>query len=232
MAIVRLNLRDEVEREVLARICDGRLAPGEHVLEVRLAGELGVSRTPLRESLVRLEREGLLTSSAGRGWRVVRVTTDDVRGVYPIIAGLEAVGLELVDSGDLSALADRLDQKNEAFLKVTGDPVEAQRADDEWHFALIEPCGNDRVITMVQDLKRIVHRCEYAYMGEVRSVVSSWECHRDIAGALRLHDMPVARQLLRQNWLGGMEAMCEWLEGKGFGSLDGCSSSRAVESDG
>src|SRR4029450_574097 len=70
MAITRVPLRDQIYHEVLARIHRGDLSPGSRVRDTTLAQQLGVSRTPVREALLRLSREGVLDIETGRGFRL------------------------------------------------------------------------------------------------------------------------------------------------------------------
>lgn len=211
VVIERVRLGDQVHAELVRRICEGSLPAGSHIAELALAEELGVSRTPLREGLARLEREGLLVADAGRGWTVSRVTAEDVREVYPIIAALEGLAVALTPDGGREGWADELDAENAHVIQACSIPLGAQQADDRWHRCLIGRCGNERLIGFVEELKRLVHRCEYAYMAKDDVVEKSADCHRRIANAVRKGDLSQARELLEENWLGGMEAMCDWL---------------------
>ncbi|MCZ7528349.1 MAG: GntR family transcriptional regulator [Acidimicrobiia bacterium] len=95
MVIERRPLRDKVREEVLERLLRGVLPVGTNINEPELARELGVSRTPLREALLSLEREGLLDTHPGRGWWVAPLTPETVLDVYPIVGTLEALAVRL-----------------------------------------------------------------------------------------------------------------------------------------
>ena len=92
--LVRPNLNDELAQSVRRMILDGSLAPGR-VNEVHLAAALGVSRTPLREALMRLVSEGALTSIARRGFFVAALSVEEVEQLYPIRAILDPAALRL-----------------------------------------------------------------------------------------------------------------------------------------
>lgn len=96
----RKPLRAQVQREIRERIVDGRLPAGASLNELRLAGELGISRTPLREAMLGLEAGGFLTSAMGRGFLVPPLEATGFRDLAAILARLEPLALEL--SPDLS----------------------------------------------------------------------------------------------------------------------------------
>ena len=91
-AIARAPLSDEVYRQVLQRIHSGDLAPGSRVRDTDLAATLGVSRTPVREALHRLTRDGALESTVGRGFRVRRLDPAEFRETGTILGARLASG--------------------------------------------------------------------------------------------------------------------------------------------
>jgi DNA-binding GntR family transcriptional regulator len=93
--IERKPLREEVERQILVRIADHRLPAGERVRESRLAAELDVSRTPLREAMLVLAARGFLQSDMGRGFLVPPIVADDFRDQQGMLARLAPHALEL-----------------------------------------------------------------------------------------------------------------------------------------
>jgi DNA-binding GntR family transcriptional regulator len=98
MAIQRLSLRDQVRDELAGWLNDGRLKPGQRLEEERLARAMGVSRTPLREALASLARDGLVDAVPHRGFRVPALSVEVVRDLYPIIGSLEALAVRLSGS--------------------------------------------------------------------------------------------------------------------------------------
>src|SRR5713101_6738628 len=87
------RLRQDVLQALLKRIIEGTLKPATKIIESRLAAELDVSRTPLREALLHLEREGLVRSDLRRGFTVERLSAREVRETYPLLAALECFGV-------------------------------------------------------------------------------------------------------------------------------------------
>jgi DNA-binding GntR family transcriptional regulator len=95
MAVIqRKPLREQVQREIRERIVDGRLPAGESLNEIRLAGELGISRTPLREAMLGLEAAGFLVSAMGRGFRVPPLAASEFRDLAAMLARLEPLAVE------------------------------------------------------------------------------------------------------------------------------------------
>jgi DNA-binding GntR family transcriptional regulator len=86
---------DRVYRALLQEILDGTLAPGAPLAEVEQSARLGVSRTPLREALARLQAEGLVTARGGRGLVVAALTLQDVRELFEIREALEVKAARL-----------------------------------------------------------------------------------------------------------------------------------------
>jgi len=97
-----------VHREVREQILRGAIAPGEEISQVKLARQLGVSRTPLREALRLLQREGMVEGQAGRQFRVVGFSIEDMEELYIARLCLEAVGIRistpLLDPDDIAEL--------------------------------------------------------------------------------------------------------------------------------
>ena len=102
----RTPLRDHVYLELLQRVQKGTLPPGSRIRDTEIARELGVSRTPVREALIRLAREGALQAEVGRGFRVRSLETAELLEVGAILAGLEPLALDLTGRRGAAAGAD------------------------------------------------------------------------------------------------------------------------------
>lgn len=207
----RRPLRDEVHQLVLDRLLRGELPPGSRVIESELATQLGVSRTPLREALFRLEQEGFLQADLARGFTVVPLTAREVREVYPIIWTLECLALTSIDQPERVALSE-LTQINEDLAQVRDDPAHMLALDSRWHETLMQGCPNRRLRQMIATLKKVAYRYEWAYMRETSLVATSVEQHRAIIEALEGRDLTRAISLLEDNWRFGMNALLQQLD--------------------
>lgn len=207
----RKPLRDQIYQLVLDRLLRGELPPGRRVVESELAGELGVSRTPLREALFRLEQEGFLQADLARGFTVVPLTAREVREIYPIIWTLECLALSSIGQTERVPLKE-LEQINADLAQKQDDPADKLTLDSRWHEILLQNCPNRRLLQMITSLKQVAYRYERAYMREAALVETSVEQHHLISDALKRGDLAEAATLLEQNWLFGMNALLQHLD--------------------
>ncbi len=209
--ITRRLLREDVYREVFERIVHGGLPPGARVRDSAIAEQLGVSRTPVREALVRLTEDGFLNADAGRGFRVRVLSADEVLDTYPILWTLEGLGLRAavpLTAGQL----DRLRALN-ARLAAAGDDIPRRiTLDEEWHRALLAGCGNRELLRLIDAMKRRMRVYEHHYWQDSAVEVSVGE-HERIAAALAAGDMDAAVAGLEDNFRGTMERLARRLQG-------------------
>jgi DNA-binding GntR family transcriptional regulator len=197
--ITRERLSADVHQEVLNRIVRGEIRPGQRLKDLELAEELGVSRTPIREALLRLEREGFISTKKHLGFTVKRLQESEIREVYPLVRLLECSALDSAPQ----PCAEKLRKLNELgiSLKQEGsDPLRRIELDSSWHETLIADSGNKHRLRIIGDLKRILLRYEYAFMQDDRLVSESVAEHDAIASALELGDRREALRLLASHW--------------------------------
>ena len=211
MTITRVPLREQVHRAVVDRILREELAPGARISDSVMAQELGVSRTPVREALLRLEREGFLEVDMGRGFFVKPLAADEVRETYPVLWTLEVLALRSSPPAEAGTVAG-LDRINAQLAEAGEDPERRIDLDVEWHDVLLGRCANRRLLEMIGGLKAVVRRYEYAYMQNAGHIPVSTRTHADIARALDRGDVEAAVPLLESNWRFSMEEILEWLE--------------------
>lgn len=207
----REPLREGIRRELTERIVTGDLASGAPIRLVATASEMGVSVTPLRESLVQLELDGFVESAPGRGYSVTRMSSAEVHEIYPLIWTLEALALRTRPPA--KDTLDALSELNERF-RASDDPREAQRLDRVWHRTLLDACPNRTLLDFLEVLKRRAARYEVAFMREARRAGSSESAdqHDGIVRALREADVEEAVDILERNWRTGPEVLVPWLE--------------------
>ena len=192
-------LRAHATGQVRSMILSATLPPGVRVNEVALARELGISRTPLREALFGLEREGLVVSQPRRGFFVSPLDMKDAREVYPLLATLEALALRTAGKA-IAADKAALHRLNSAF-RAAGDPTRAVEADRAWHERLVSRCGNERLISMVQQLRAAALRFELQFLAERPSAAASARQHAAILDATVRGAVAKAARLLEDNWM-------------------------------
>jgi DNA-binding GntR family transcriptional regulator len=206
MVISRVPLGEQVYGEILQLLNRGELAPGTRVRDSALAHRLGVSRTPVREALLRLAREGVIDADAGRGFRVRPLDRSELRDVGAILAQLEPLALRL--AGDLTPeRLDRLAEIAHHLEQTRGDVGRAVELDEDWHQALLEGCPNRRLLALITTLRQVPRRYLHAYLREAGRLSLSTRHHARLLAALRAGDRETAAGLLEQRWRRGIEEM-------------------------
>lgn len=208
-AIQRGNISEAAADTVRAMIVDGRLAAGDRINEVRLAQQLGVSRTPLREALSGLAAEGALSSVPRIGYFVRPLTLDEFEQIYDIRPLLDPEALRLVGVPDEKRIA-RLEKLNADLARAKG--LRAIEIDDAWHIELIAGCPNRVLIEMIENMIVRTRRYELALMREQKNVDVATQDHDRIVAALRAGDLKAACDALKQNMQSGREPIVAWLK--------------------
>ncbi|PZW24078.1 DNA-binding GntR family transcriptional regulator [Thermosporothrix hazakensis] len=203
--------REEVRELILERLLKGELAPGSRVKEVWLANELGVSRTPLREALFRLEQEGFVRADPARGFTVVPLTAREVREIYPIIWTLECLALRTAGLVHAEQCAE-LERLNVELAEEAEASQRRIELDTRWHRTLLQHCPNGRLLRLIDAQKQVAYRYEWAFMRETEVIPVSVQQHAEIIEALRQQDLERAVEVLELNWRSGMGMLLQRLD--------------------
>jgi DNA-binding GntR family transcriptional regulator len=171
----RVPLRDEVFHRLRGVIVDGTLAPGEQLRDMELADWLGVSRTPVREALLRLAAVGLVESHPGRSTRVTSLDHRAERDAREVIAAMHQLAVRESVSNLVAADLAAMTQANKRFAQAvrSGDVETALRADDELHAVPVAVAGNRAVATVLDQFMPMLRRAErlrFATLGGRASV--------------------------------------------------------------
>lgn len=209
MAIERRNLRSQVREELLARMRSGAVQPGEGINEVQLAGELGVSRTPLREALIALESEGQITSENGKGFRFMPLSASEFEDLAPVMAALESLALELSPIDELRPIGTRLAKLAAEFSLERAEHSLVVTKDDEWHAIMLSACPNRRLLDVIESVRGSFHRYESLLVPSDVMVERVSAEHAAIAACLAEGDVPGAVEALKVNWLHGMRRILD-----------------------
>jgi DNA-binding GntR family transcriptional regulator len=211
LPISRRNLRHDAQAVLRQQLLEGQLEG--RLNECELSVELGISRTPLREALLGLEKEGLVVAAPGKGFSIVPLSAQELGEVYPILWTLECLALRLrgFPTADELAALTRTNDRLEAKLHQSSA---ALQLDTEWHTALLKPCPNARLKESIRHLKQSAYRYEYAYMQEARRVIASVAQHRRILAALKRRDMETATATLEENWRVTLDIAGSWFAQK------------------
>ncbi len=161
-----LPLRDLVFNTLRQAILTGELKPGERLMEIHLADKLGVSRTPIREAIRKLELEGLVTMIPRRGAEGAQITEKSMSDVLEVRRTLDALCAELacdrISEEGLAALKDACGQFEQC---VAGrDAQRIAQADVALHDIILQATGNQRLIQMVNNLAEQMYRYRFEYI--------------------------------------------------------------------
>jgi DNA-binding GntR family transcriptional regulator len=201
------SLRSRVAQSLGREIVVGDIGCGR-VNESELARKFGVSRTPLREALLSLEKSGIVQKSA-RGFTLPAVSRRSIHELYPVIASLEALAVKTGRplKKDLDAL-----QKTSSRLSTIKQPGAALRVDMLFHDVLTSTCRNQLLLQMLYDLKLQIARVERLYLGTPAHIQRSLEQHDEIIEALTAGDSIRAATLVEQHWIDGRDRLLEDLD--------------------
>ena len=158
-------LREIVYEELKRQIMVGEIAPGTRMMEVDLADEMGVSRTPVREAIRKLEKEGLVTIEPRRGAYASDISAKDMVDVLEVRQDLEgmAAGLaaQKIAEGDILQLKDMTRRYKEAV--EAGDIEEIIKQDEDFHKFIVGLSDNKTLIKMVSQVQELALRFRYIY---------------------------------------------------------------------
>src|SRR5699024_6703055 len=148
-----LPLRDVVFNTLRQAIITGEFAPGERLMEIALANRLGVSRTPIREAIRKLELEGLVVMIPRRGAEVARITEKDLRDVLEVRASLEELAIGLACERRTDEEIGELRRALEKFREVLreGDVTKIAESDVDFHDIIFSATQNARLIQIVNN---------------------------------------------------------------------------------
>jgi DNA-binding GntR family transcriptional regulator len=200
----RSPLGEQVYLDLLQRISRGEFPTGTKLRDAEIATQLGVSRTPVREAMIRLAREGVLSSEPGRGFRLSPMEPAELREVGSILAALEPLALDQSAEPSADQLV-RLGEVVRRLEQTRGDIAACVELDDQFHRVLLESCPNGRLLRLAETLRRTLRRYLHSYLQRGGRVSLSTLQHTRIADALRKGDRAGARQLLERKWRRGMD---------------------------
>ena len=195
----RLPLREYMFSAISDAIVRGEFAPGERLRDTQLAKQLGASRTPTREALVRLVDSGFLVAEPGYGFRVAPLSRREVEEIYDLLILLEqhAFGRCVECTGDQAAEMHAIIA--EARGKG-GDPLEIMRLDAAWHRTLLRGYPNAKLHQTLENLRQLALRYDAAYFMNAEFTGQSFDEHESVTRAFASGDLVRARDLLAHHW--------------------------------
>jgi len=198
----RTLLRDNVFDSIRNAIVDGTLAPGERLKDTELEAWLGVSRTPIREALLRLERAGLVIALPGKATIVAPYDQASTVSAQQVVAGLHELAARLAVpllTEDHISVMDEANSRFERALK-DADVESALRADDDFHAVFVTVSANPVLHELLEQTTPVLRRVERMRFGSFAARESVAQ-HAEIIRLARLGDAEAAGRACRENWL-------------------------------
>lgn len=161
-----LPLRDVVFNTLRKAILTGELKPGERLMEIHLANKLGVSRTPIREAIRKLELEGLVIMIPRRGAEVAQITEKSLKDVLEVRRALDALCVELACDRISEQETEQLKKACDEFELATrnGDATTIAAADVALHDIIVQATRNQRLIQLINNLSEQMYRYRFEYI--------------------------------------------------------------------
>ena len=188
-------LREMVYEELKMQILKGSIIPGTRMMEVELAEEMGVSRTPIREAIRKLEKEGLVTIEPRRGAYASMISTEDMVEILEVRQDLEGLAAyfaaDRMTGEQMAELKEVSNNYNEAVKR--GKMEDMIKYDTRFHHIIVESCRNKILVQMIEQLQELVLRFRYIYYDNFRRAENMPEEHEAIVAAISEGDADKAR---------------------------------------
>ena len=185
-----LPLRDVVFNTLRQAILRGEMEPGERLMEIQLADKLGVSRTPIREAIRKLELEGLVIMIPRKGAEVAHITEKDMRDVLEVRAALEELAATLACRNVTPDRIEELKMANKRFEAaiISKDVVAIVDADVNFHDIIYAMTDNQRLIQIINNLREQMYRYRVEYLKDQNNYPILIAEHDAIVNALEQRD--------------------------------------------
>ena len=196
-----LPLRDVVFNTLRQAILRGELKPGERLMEIKLANKLGVSRTPIREAIRKLELEGLVLIIPRRGAEVAQITEKSLRDVLEVRRSLEALSVRLACERMGAQGLSELKKAEEDLEKVLGhdDITVVAEADVAFHDVIYLATDNQRLIQLLSNFREQMYRYRAEYLKRKECHPKLLEEHREIIRAIENSEVEQATRITCQH---------------------------------
>lgn len=192
-----LPLRDVVFNTLRQAILKGELKPGERLMEIALAERLGVSRTPIREAMRKLELEGLVVMIPRRGAQVANITEKDLNDVLEVRIALENVAIEKACKRMSEEEMGRLWLAAKEFKHTIseGNLVKLAEADVAFHEIIYRASDNKRLIQVLNNLREQIYRYRVEYLKDAQTRDVLVQEHEELTQAIKDRDVARAQEI-------------------------------------
>jgi DNA-binding GntR family transcriptional regulator len=202
----RLALYEEVAELLRQRIFSHLLEPGSWIDELKIAEEIGISRTPLREALKVLAAEGLVTMKPRRGAYVAEASEADLKEVYHLLSLLESDAASVVAAQATDGQLAELRTLHEALEAAADNAERFFAVNQDFHTALLRMANNRWRNQVVDDLRKVMKLNRHQSLSKTGRIQDSLSEHRAILQALQQRNPEAARQAMQTHFSNGLQA--------------------------
>lgn len=198
---IRKTAKENSFNQIQQWIIDGTLLPGEKLNDVELAKALGVSRTPIRESLQLLEVQGFVEMFPGKATQVTAVNKESIIDLLPPLAALQALSAELAIPHLTDDTISLLESTNKRFSEAVhaNNYFSAIKIDEEFHQIIVNTANNSYILSMVASLQAHVSRL--FFHNSIVLTKESIEEHNQIIELMKEGNTATVSHVMRDNWL-------------------------------
>ena len=209
-----LPLRDVVFNTLRRAIITGEFAPGERLMEISLANRLGVSRTPVREAIRKLELEGLVIMIPRKGAQVAKITEKSLRDVIEIRCVLEEFAASLACERITPEGRENLKEAHENFVEAVknGDILDIGEKDERFHDAIFQATSNERLITIINNLREQFYRYRMEYVKDIEQHSVLVNEHELLLRAIYDGDSETAKRIMRTHLQNQQEGVIQAIQ--------------------
>jgi len=212
----RKSLGQHVFEHLKSAIVRGEVAPGDRLVESRLASALDISRTPVREAMHKLEREGLLRKLPKGGFTVVNLSREEIEETFGIRCVLESYAARLAAANSSEEELLPLEEKIREFQKCLDQGLleDLPRINTQFHSLLYALSKSPRLIKMINDLTDQISRFRKILLKTDTWAETSNQDHRKMLEAIRKRDPNRVERVVREHIERGRKIVLYALEGK------------------
>ncbi|WP_422104810.1 GntR family transcriptional regulator [Winogradskyella sp.] len=204
----KIIFKDEVKKILLEHILVGHIKPGERISLPRVAKELDLSVTPIREALTQLSETGIVNYIANRGFFVMELSITEAKEIYDLMAVLERNAVK--NSSYTTKQIEELRGINGAFIHAK-NALEMLDYDRLFHQKLIETYNNGLAVKIIENLRVRISLYDYAFWNQDQKL-KSIAMHEKIINYLAANDVTKALTLVEANWIQGVQYIIDKLE--------------------
>lgn len=201
----RVTAKENAFNQLQQWIIEGTLLPGEKLNDSELAMALGVSRTPIRESLQLLEAQGFVKMYPGKATQVTEIEKKSIKDLLPPLGVLQALAGELAIPHLTDKIMQELKETNARFAEAIRSEnfFSALRMDEKFHQIIVDTADNPYIHSMLATLHAHVRR--QFYHNSIALTERSIKDHETIIDCLTEHDTELLQSTMKKNWLRTLE---------------------------